>query len=850
MPELMNTIMADGPSSNPQQPVKAQLRAWGTWVEGIITAFLSSGGLIYDTKAHLDADLAHPANSMAWVLGDATVANNGVYRKLLGTGVGSWTRVADLPYSFIAAVDAGAGTPNAIIATSSIPLPAADAGALIAFSVFEANVGSPVTVAFNGAAALTIKTNSGNNVVAGGLTAGMVVAGYKSGTTFRLLSDQASAAIQAAAEAAASAAATSAAAAAASAAAINLPSPVASTLLVRNPANSAYDPKPFPEVRNLLATASYVATRTALKALDTTKDATVHLTENGREGMFVWRAGDFSALIALDTQEGVWLKADAIAANAGAWVRQHEGELLPEWFGAVGNAVANDRAAVLGSLAFGFPVLLSRVYAIGSAMTLNNKSVSIRGTGQYISGLLDTGVAAGAYVLSITNTDYTNPVSLRDFSILTDQATVSRGLNVAFGVFDGEFNRLPFRLLMENMEIRGRAVDINGRLTKGFARGVTLKNVIRPQITNVVVAGRGDGLLQANNTYMDKGWELLSDYHATDPYQRASPTDPVFRDCHVYSADKGWSIDGHWEGLIFDHCVSVLVNYCWYAEANNPPGTGGIAYPWIVFDNCHGNFFYEGIHIKEYFDVRLTKPLLYKWSVAPVGFVSTAINLINCPRVDIDAPGLVNLTNGIDNQQLNGIYMDGCLGGSIRRPQFSGVTYGVQLANATADVVYDRGTWRDLPGFGPTPIEYQDLGTGANNGQRDVPLEVTATNAATNSITTAQTDLVTLDLGTVWKNDEIVIDYTVTATKDATAAPVSFTLSKSAGTSAVQFYGGQTFAADSLYALGGLAFTKSGSVRAKITASGTCTIKLQAACVAGAASVAINGVRSRVVRPF
>ncbi|WP_404927162.1 hypothetical protein [Mesorhizobium sp. ORM16] len=220
MPELMNTIMADGPSSNPSQPVKALLRAWGTWVEGIITAFLSNGGLIYDTKAHMDADLAHGANSSAWVVGDPTVANNGIYRKLGASGAGSWTRVADLPYSYIRATDAGAGTPNAIIATSTIPLPSADGGALINFIVFEANTASPVTVAFNGGAALTIKTSAGNDVVPGGLVAGMVVAGYKSGSTFRLLSDPASAAIQAAAEAAA-------AAAIAAAATINLPATTA-----------------------------------------------------------------------------------------------------------------------------------------------------------------------------------------------------------------------------------------------------------------------------------------------------------------------------------------------------------------------------------------------------------------------------------------------------------------------------------------------------------------------------------------------------------------------------------------------------------------------------------------------
>ncbi|TPN26635.1 right-handed parallel beta-helix repeat-containing protein [Mesorhizobium sp. B2-3-3] len=259
MPELMNTIMADGPSPNPSQPIKAQMRAWGTWVEGIITAFTSNGGLIYDTKAHMDADLLHAANSMAWVLGDATLANNVIYRKLGASGAGSWTRIADLPYSYIKATDAGAGTPNAIVATSSIPLPAADAGALIAVNVFKANTGSPVTVAFNGGAALTVKTSSGNDVVAGGLMAGMVVAGYKSGTTFRLISDQASAAIQAASEAAAAAAASSATAAAgsataaaASAASVNLPPVVANAFLQGKPDASGYNAKTPTQVRPAL----------------------------------------------------------------------------------------------------------------------------------------------------------------------------------------------------------------------------------------------------------------------------------------------------------------------------------------------------------------------------------------------------------------------------------------------------------------------------------------------------------------------------------------------------------------------------------------------------------------------
>ncbi|WP_201270041.1 hypothetical protein [Sinorhizobium meliloti] len=198
MVELATTIWADGPSSDPYEPDKAQIRDWGTWVEGIITG-LFNGGLIYPNKAALDADLAHPANTMAWVLGDATVANNGIYRKIGASGVGSWTRVADLPFSFIIASDFGAGTPNAIQATTSIPV---SNSALVMLNVFEANTASPVTVSFNGGPALTVKTNTGNDVAAGGLVAGMRLLGVISGSTYRILNDQVSTAVVAAAEAA------------------------------------------------------------------------------------------------------------------------------------------------------------------------------------------------------------------------------------------------------------------------------------------------------------------------------------------------------------------------------------------------------------------------------------------------------------------------------------------------------------------------------------------------------------------------------------------------------------------------------------------------------------------------
>lgn len=198
--EVFRDYVTDGvPSSGAKKPKKSEIRGLLKGYEDIISAFLSSGGLIYSSLAALNADLAHDANSMAWVVGDATAANNGIYRKVGASGTGSWVRVADLPYSFIVASDVGDGTPDAIVATSSLPV---SGSALVLLNIYETNTGSPVTVAFNGSSPLTIKTNSGNDVAAGGLVSGMLVMGRVSGTTFRIVTDQVSTAIVAAAEAA------------------------------------------------------------------------------------------------------------------------------------------------------------------------------------------------------------------------------------------------------------------------------------------------------------------------------------------------------------------------------------------------------------------------------------------------------------------------------------------------------------------------------------------------------------------------------------------------------------------------------------------------------------------------
>lgn len=102
----------------------------------------------------------------------------------------------------------------------------------------------------------------------------------------------------------------------------------------------------------------YVATRTALKALDTTIETSAILTEAGREGIFKWTTGDYSTQIAADTAEGVYVKADAIAATVGAWVRVYYGAVKAKWFGVVGDGTTNDTSAIQAAINTGLPVEL------------------------------------------------------------------------------------------------------------------------------------------------------------------------------------------------------------------------------------------------------------------------------------------------------------------------------------------------------------------------------------------------------------------------------------------------------------------------------------------------------------
>lgn len=213
--KLANAIFSPvDAAGNPRSVENIDAQRWGTEVERVLAVFQAGGGIIFPDKATADTSLNYQPNQMAWVMGgDAP----GVYRKVGTSGSGSWVRLGSLPYSVIPMTNAGAGTANAIVATPSLPLPSAPGAALLTVNIIAANSGN---VTINGK---PLRTNTGNEIAAGGLAVGAMLAFLDLGDHYRLLSDQASASLVAAAEAAADRAEVAAGEALAAAASVNLP---------------------------------------------------------------------------------------------------------------------------------------------------------------------------------------------------------------------------------------------------------------------------------------------------------------------------------------------------------------------------------------------------------------------------------------------------------------------------------------------------------------------------------------------------------------------------------------------------------------------------------------------------
>lgn len=249
----------------------------------------------YTSVAAMNADVAPAAGTLAYAEGKT-------YRKTAASGTAGWEVFLDfIPGTQVIYAAITGGTANAPVAITASPVSTVAYKQIIVVGPFSGANSGPMTVTINGVTR-TLVTNTGDPIPANYVRDKMSVQVLiDADGKLRMFSYGDAAAIQAAAEAAA-----------------------ASARDARDTALGA-----VPNV--------FSVSRTALKTLNTATITAAYLREPGREGQFVWTAGDFSAKIAADTQEGIYIKANAIAATAGAWVRAYSGPANVKWFGAKGD---------------------------------------------------------------------------------------------------------------------------------------------------------------------------------------------------------------------------------------------------------------------------------------------------------------------------------------------------------------------------------------------------------------------------------------------------------------------------------------------------------------------------------
>lgn len=187
-----------------------------------------------------------------------------------------------------------------------------------------------------------------------------------------------------------------------------------------------------------------VADRTALKAISASGSA--YLCEEGREGAFVWKSGDYSAQVALDALEGVFVESGLVAATSGAWEREIVDGLAIEWFGAAGVSATTDTSAANGAFEVA-RLLETHVTDLGGRTFLINGPVAIKnGVRGFVGGGSTYRMTSTAATFKFSGRHSGEPANVSDITVrdvivdANDQIggsglKVFQGENIQRGIF-------------------------------------------------------------------------------------------------------------------------------------------------------------------------------------------------------------------------------------------------------------------------------------------------------------------------------------------------------------------------------------------------------------------------------
>lgn len=163
---------------------------------------------------------------------------------------------------------------------------------------------------------------------------------------------------------------------------------------------------------------------------------------DGYQGYFFWKVGDFSAEIAADTQSGIYVKANDVAATVGAWVRSYgqnvvatgtEPEAKLSWF----DANSNPSAAFNGL--FASTHLQAGTYDLDSVWSFGLSSANFRG-----DGIDKTVIKSDSLLELIKFTSDCSNVSFSDLTLRVDTVDAVENLYGLVNSEDLALNNISF----------------------------------------------------------------------------------------------------------------------------------------------------------------------------------------------------------------------------------------------------------------------------------------------------------------------------------------------------------------------------------------------------------------------
>jgi hypothetical protein len=245
------------------------------------------------------------------------------------------------------------------------------------------------------------------------------------------------------------------------------------------------------------------ADRTALKAIDPADFLAVTLRESGREGLFVWKAGDYSTFVASDPEEGVYIESDDVAATSGAWVRTDVGGIYKAtWFGAVADnldasATANTAAIqaaidLAGDLAGGTVQLNGGGFTVNDDISIDTALTKLEGIGNRHTSLRFTVANKGVIITAAR-------CGLKNLSIFSLMLGTSASALVTLGNLAGQCT-------VEDLDLVGGFYCIR-------AIGTSSDNIIHNVVARLSNGGailytQGTGALYVDRCTFNQDWPV------------------------------------------------------------------------------------------------------------------------------------------------------------------------------------------------------------------------------------------------------------------------------------------------------------------------------------------------------